>query len=179
MIRALKRMDGIYMKMAVVMAEASKCHRAGYGSVIVSADGKRISAGYNGKPKDSINDDVCYREGLPPNSPKANCCIHSEVNVIIHTDPDVRKGASMYTSGVPCNDCAIIIMQSGITELIYLIDPIPGGHVGSSNDDTWESYGSKIQRIPFSFVKYYEAFPKCSHLCHSFSGYSSEVRKQG
>ena len=146
------RMDPIFLKMAVLLAEASKCKRAKYGSVIVSEDGKRVSIGWNGKPAGSICDDVCFREGLPPNSPKNNCCIHAETNNIINSSVDVRRNGTMYVSGIPCNDCALLIMQSEISRLVYLSDPNPWGHSGSSDDSFWAQYGSKIERVPLSLL---------------------------
>lgn len=74
--------DAYFMNIALKVADGSKCIRAKYGSVIVSKDGRIISTGYNGKPRGSKNDHICYRNGLPDNSPKPNCCLHSEANAI-------------------------------------------------------------------------------------------------
>jgi len=60
--------DKYFMEIAFNVSKASKCKRAQYGSVIISKDERIISTGYNGKPRNSINDSVCYREGLPDNS---------------------------------------------------------------------------------------------------------------
>lgn len=143
-------MDRIYMKMAVELSIASKCKRAKYGSIIVSEDGRHIGIGWNGKPIGSKCDNVCFREGLPPNSPKENCCIHAEVNAIINSGVDVCRRGTMYVTGTPCNDCALVIMQSGIRRLVYLVDPNPWNHTGSSNDDFWEKYGVAIERVSLS-----------------------------
>lgn len=136
-----------YMRMAFEASKGSKCKRANYGTVIVSKDGRLVSTGYNGKPRGSTNDNVCYREGLPPNSPKENCCIHSEANAIMFSDPVSRIGGTMYVSGVPCNDCALLILQSGIVRLVYYTGPQLSGHKGSSDETFWTKYGSTIERV--------------------------------
>ncbi len=130
--------DRYFMKMALHTATASKCVRAQYGTVIVTNDGRVASTGFNGKPRGSRNDDVCYREGLPPSAPKENCCLHSEANAIMFSSPEERRGATIYVSGVPCRDCSLLIMQSGVTRLVYLD---AGMHVDPTMDEFWEKYG--------------------------------------
>ena len=125
-----------YMKMAIAAAQASKCLRAKYGTVIVSADGRIVSTGYNGKPRGSLNDTICYRLDMPRDAPKENCCLHSEANAIMFSTPLDRKGGTMYISGVPCNDCALLIMQSGIDAAFYLVD----GHT-YNGPDMCKKYG--------------------------------------
>lgn len=142
--------DRYYLSLALKVASASKCVRAQYGTVIVARNGHVLGQGYNGKPKGACNDDVCYREGLPPSAPKNNCCLHSEVNALLFAgSPQDREGATMYVSGVPCRDCALVIMQSGVSRLVYLLDE-RGHHY--AQDDFWEQYGfaSCIERVAFT-----------------------------
>src|SRR6266699_542895 len=147
----LRPKDKYYMDLAFQVSKGSKCFRAQYGTVIVSSRGTIVSTGYNGKPTGSCNDHVCYREGLPPNAPKENCCLHSEWNAIMFSAPVDRDGGTMYVSGVPCNDCSLLIMQSGISTLVYFDGTLVSGHRGSSDDAFWEKYGSKVVRIPFTY----------------------------
>jgi dCMP deaminase len=143
--------DAYFMRMAFEAASGSKCVRAQYGSVIVSRDGRVVSTAYNGKPRGSTCDQHCFRLGLPANSPKENCCLHSEANAIMFSDPLARAGGTLYVSGVPCNDCALTIMQSGVARLVYFAGETAHGHRGSSDDSFWEKYGSQIVRVPFTF----------------------------
>lgn len=156
----LQSQDRHWIKVALTIAEASKCVRAAYGTVILSADGRVVGTARNGKPRGSLNDHVCYREGLPPNAPKANCCLHSEQNAIMFSDPLERLGGTMYVSGVPCNDCALLIMQSGVHRLVYLDGPAASGHVGSSTDALWKQYGVPIERCAFTFERWEREFPE-------------------
>jgi dCMP deaminase len=108
--------------MACQVAKLSQCHRAQYGSVIVAADGSPVAWGYNGKPAGCGNDGVCYREGLPPNAPKAKCCLHSEQNALVFADQSRAKGGTFYVNGFPCEDCALLIVQSGVDTLVCMTD---------------------------------------------------------
>jgi deoxycytidylate deaminase len=139
------------MDLAFQAATGSKCVRAQYGSVIVSSRGTTVVTAYNGKPAGSCNDGTCYREGLPPNAPKENCCLHSEDNAIMFSSPADRQGGTLYVSGIPCNDCGLKIMQCGVARLVFFDGATATGHRGCSNDDYWEKYGSKIERVAFTY----------------------------
>ena len=143
--------DAYYLNLAFAVARGSKCLRAHYGTVIVN-HGRIVATGYNGKPPGSINDHICYREGLPDNASKPNCCIHSEVNAIIHSAPEERMGATMYVSGIPCSDCALVIMGSGIRRLVFYDGPSDTGHRGNSDLEFWRKYGfdQKIEIVPYT-----------------------------
>ena len=111
-----------WMRVALAIAEQSKCVRAQYGTVILDSGGRVISTGYNGKPAGSCNDVVCYREGLPPDANKPKCCLHSEQNALVFGNYAEYQGGTLYVSGLPCEDCALLIMQSGVKTLVCLED---------------------------------------------------------
>jgi deoxycytidylate deaminase len=154
----IKKQDKYYMDLALQVSKGSKCIRAQYGTVIVSSAGHIVSTGYNGKPAGSCNDGICYRVGLPPNAPKENCCLHSEVNAITFAGRERCLGATLYVSGIPCNDCALVQMQSGIVRLVYFDGAALTGHRGCSNNDYWEKYGSKIERVAFTYEAWEELY---------------------
>lgn len=135
--------DSYYLKMAQAVASGSKCPRAHCGTVIVGAHGNVVGTGYNGKPMRSTNDDVCYREGLPPGSQKENCCLHSEANAIMFSSPLDRRGGIMYVTGTPCADCTLLIMQSGITKLVYIDE----GGKWNGGAPVIKKYGSEIEVV--------------------------------
>lgn len=148
--------DQHFLRIAEIISERSKCLRAKYGSVIVSGNTHRIvSTGYNGKPKGAINDDVCYRQGYLPNEIGNLCCIHSEMNAILFSDPTDRIGGTIYVSGIPCKDCMLNILQSGLTSVVYIYDPT-SYHLGNSDLEFVEMYGINIDiRV---YVNTYENF---------------------
>lgn len=46
---------------------------------------------------------------------------HAELNAILNSDRNLR-GAKIYTTLFPCNECAKAIIQVGVTAVIYLSD---------------------------------------------------------
>ena len=139
--------DLYYLRMAQLTATKSKCRRAQYGAVIVAVDNRIVAHGFNGKPRGSSNDDTCYRLGLPDNAAKPNCCLHSESSAIIFSSPAEREGGTMYVSGVPCTDCALLIAQAGIARLVYL-DGDSHGHRGNFDLEFYTKYGMKFAVVP-------------------------------
>lgn len=47
---------------------------------------------------------------------------HAELNAILNRNSADLCGCTMYTTLFPCNECAKAIIQSGISEVVYLSD---------------------------------------------------------
>ncbi|HMN11177.1 MAG TPA: deaminase [Bellilinea sp.] len=141
--------DKYFMDLAFAIANASKCVRAKYGTVIVSHDGRIVSTGYNGKPRGSTNDHLCYRNNLPANSPKPKCCLHSEANALLFAGAERTQGATLYVSGVPCTDCALLIQQAGISRLVYYSGENAFGHRGNFDTEFYRAYGMTFEVVPY------------------------------
>ncbi|KAK1886113.1 Deoxycytidylate deaminase [Dissostichus eleginoides] len=47
---------------------------------------------------------------------------HAELNAIMNKNSADVKGCSMYVALFPCNECAKLIIQAGIKEVVYLSD---------------------------------------------------------
>lgn len=142
--------DRHYMQIAFTVASASKCIRASYGAVIVSKDDRIIATGRNGKPRGSQNDGICYREGVPETERTSECCLHAERNAIMFSDPLARIGGTLYVTGIPCKNCALAVMQAGVSRLVYFDASHSDSGKRVSDDAFWESYGVPIERVRFS-----------------------------
>lgn len=101
------------MNLANRLAEKSTCSRLQVGCVIVSDDNQQVLAlGYNGGPKGLYNECLSLEPGKCGH-------LHAEINALIKLnsrDP-VRKIA--YISTMPCRDCAIAIINAGISEVVF------------------------------------------------------------
>uniref|UniRef100_A0AAQ6I8Y8 dCMP deaminase n=1 Tax=Anabas testudineus TaxID=64144 RepID=A0AAQ6I8Y8_ANATE len=53
--------------------------------------------------------------------PKFTVC-HAELNAIMNKNSADVKGCIMYVALFPCNECAKLIIQAGIKEVVYLSD---------------------------------------------------------
>ena len=107
-------LDVRYLKMARIWAENSYCKRRQVGALIVK-DKMIISDGYNGTPSGFEN--VCEDE----NNGTKPYVLHAEANAItkIARSGNNSDGATLYVTAAPCIECAKLIIQAGISRVIY------------------------------------------------------------
>ncbi|KAH8259206.1 hypothetical protein KR026_000723 [Drosophila bipectinata] len=48
--------------------------------------------------------------------------VHAEANAILHSNGTRLTGTCLYTTLFPCNECTKLIIQSGISKVLYLSD---------------------------------------------------------
>lgn len=109
------RYDRAYLGMADQWSKLSHCKRKQVGAIIVK-DEMVISDGYNGTPA-----------GFD------NCCeddrgdthwyvLHAEANAILKVAKSTNncKGATLYLTLSPCKDCSKLVLQAGITRVVYV-----------------------------------------------------------
>ena len=127
----MKRQDYLsweeyFMGLAILSAERSKDPSTQVGACIVDQDNKIVSVGYNGAPigYDDDKDMNWERNGDFLNTKYAYVC-HSELNAILNSKIPVT-GCKLYVTLFPCNECAKVIIQSGIKEIVYLSDKYDG-----------------------------------------------------
>ena len=115
--------DEYFMGIAELSAQRSKDPMTQVGCCIVSDDNKILSMGYNGFPIGCSDDDFPWaREGEGDLDTKYLYSTHSELNAILNYSGGSLKGARMYVTLFPCNECAKAIIQCGIKELVYGCD---------------------------------------------------------
>ena len=120
--------DEFFMGVAKLAAGRSKDPNTQVGACIVSDDNRILSIGYNGAPNNF--DDAIFpwnREG-PPTETKYMYVCHAEANAInnyLGSRKDLR-GAKIYVDLFPCNECAKLIIQAGIKEVVFLSDKYDG-----------------------------------------------------
>ena len=117
--------DEYFMGIALLSAMRSKDDSTQVGACIVNSDNKILSLGYNGMPIGCKDTDMPWkRQGAPLDTKYMFVC-HAEFNAILNSGKDL-KGAIIYTTLFPCNECAKAIIQSGISEIVYLSDKYSG-----------------------------------------------------
>ena len=114
--------DQYFMGVAMLSAQRSKDNNTQVGACIVNEENKILSMGYNGMPIGCNDDEMPWeREGKPLETKYLYVC-HAELNAILNYGAGSLKGARVYTTLFPCNECTKAIIQSGIKEIIYLSD---------------------------------------------------------
>lgn len=117
--------DQYFMSIALLSAERSKDPNTQVGTCIVSDDNKILAIGYNGMPTGISDEDLPWaQEGAFGDTKYAYVC-HAELNAILNSHGVDLKGATLYTSMFPCNECAKAIIQSGIKEVVYYSNKYP------------------------------------------------------
>ncbi len=118
------RWDEYFMAIAKLSALRSKDPNTQVGACIVDSNNRILSIGYNGAPN-GFHDDVFPwdREGEKMETKYAYVC-HAELNAILNYRGSRKdlEGATIYVDLFPCNECAKLIIQSGIKKVIYLSD---------------------------------------------------------
>ncbi|MGB0456318.1 MAG: deoxycytidylate deaminase [Flavobacteriaceae bacterium] len=106
--------DKAYLRMAREWAKLSYCQRKQVGAIIVK-DRMIISDGYNGTPTGFENfceDDEGYTKWY---------VLHAEANAILKVAASTQssKGATLYITLSPCQNCSKLIHQAGIIRVVY------------------------------------------------------------
>lgn len=106
--------DKAYINMAFEWGKLSHCKRKQVGALIVKGR-MIISDGFNGSPTGF--DNCCENE----NNETKWMVLHAEANAILKVAGSTQssKGATLYITLSPCRDCSKLILQSGITRVVY------------------------------------------------------------
>ena len=124
----MDKWDARFMELAEVISSWASCYQQDrkIGAVIVK--NKRIvTTGYNGAPsgiKTCVERGECLRKkmGIASGTKHEICyAIHAEQNAIIQAAKlgSSIEGATLYCTHQPCVICAKMIVNSGITRVVY------------------------------------------------------------
>ena len=116
-----QRLDKAYMNMAVELSTLSYAKKKKVGALIVQGT-HIISEGYNGTPTGFNNN--CEYTGDDGHVLTLSQVIHAESNAITKLARSTQSslGATLYCTLSPCFDCAKLIIQAGITRVVYKED---------------------------------------------------------
>lgn len=100
--------------MAAIWAKNSYCRRRQVGALLVK-DNMIISDGYNGTPSGFENE--CEDE----NGVTKPYVLHAEANAIskVAKSGNSSLGSTLYVTASPCVECAKLIIQAGVTRVVY------------------------------------------------------------
>ncbi|XGW21415.1 hypothetical protein V3C99_004405 [Haemonchus contortus] len=115
--------ENYFMAVAKLASMRSKDPNTQVGCAIVNRENKIIGTGYNGFPVGISDDDLPWgKSSSNPQENKFAYVVHAEVNAIINKSMNNIEGCTMYTTMMPCNECAKMIIQSHIAEVVFLRD---------------------------------------------------------
>lgn len=107
-------LDKRYLTMARIWAENSYCVRRKVGALIVK-DKMIISDGYNGTPSGFEN--KCEDD----DNKTYPYVLHAEANAItkVAKSNNSSHGATLYVTTSPCIECSKLIIQAGISRVVF------------------------------------------------------------
>ncbi|XP_064273895.1 deoxycytidylate deaminase isoform X3 [Passer domesticus] len=153
-----------FMAVAFLSAQRSKDPSSQVGACIVNSENKIVGIGYNGMPN-GCSDDVLpwTRTGENRLDTKYPYVCHAELNAIMNKNSADVKGCSMYVALFPCNECAKLIIQAGIKEVIFMSDKY---------HDTTEMTAAR-RMFDLAGIIYREFKPKCNKIIIDFDSINS------
>ena len=114
--------DDYFMSVALLSAQRSKDPNTQVGACIVNQQKRIVGVGYNGFPTGCSDEALpWHREGDFLDTKYPYVC-HAELNAVLNSVPGNLSGCTIYTALFPCNECAKVIIQAGIREVVYLSD---------------------------------------------------------
>lgn len=114
--------DERFMRLAQEIASWSKDPRTKVGCVVVRPDRTIAATGFNGLPR-GMDDSAHVLNNRPL---KHKLVLHAEENAIL-SSREPLLGYTLYSTVLPCSQCACRIIQAGITRVVA-----PGAPEGSN-----------------------------------------------
>ena len=120
--------DEFFMRVAIAAQLRSKDPNTQVGACIADTNHRILSVGYNGTPSALNDDDFPWGTSDDPLQDKHNYVVHAEANAVLNYRGSLKdlSHASVYVTRFPCHECAKILAQAGIGEVVYLDDKYDG-----------------------------------------------------
>lgn len=113
--------DEYFMGVALLSAQRSKDPATQVGACIVNDRKRIVGIGYNGFPRGVEDDQFPWEKKSEWLNSKYPYVVHAEPNAILNSTVSLEN-STLYVTLFPCNECAKLIIQSGIKEVVFLID---------------------------------------------------------
>jgi dCMP deaminase len=113
--------DEYFMGVAILSSKRSKDPSTQVGACIVNPDKKIVGIGYNGFPNGIDDNQFPWGKQGDYVDTKYPYVVHAEPNAILNATTSL-KNCTIYVTLFPCCECAKLIIQSGIKEIVYIYD---------------------------------------------------------
>ena len=165
--------DQYFMGIAELTAKRSKDPSTQVGACIADKHHRIVGTGYNGFPtiggigrqvsipESNIFDRVDNDKQFPwdsgesmddPNS-KYPFVVHAEPNAILNSNKHDLTECRIYVTLFPCNNCAKLIAQSGISQVIYLDDKYADLPMTKNAKIIFDTCGIRYRQIDHQLVE--------------------------
>lgn len=139
--------DDYFMAVALLSAKRSKDPSTQVGACIVNNSNVIESIGYNGLPKGCSDDDFPWEKDGDILNTKYPFVVHAELNAILNARGKDLSNCRIYVALFPCNECAKAVIQTGITEVVYLSDKYAETDAVKASKRMFNSAGVKLTQL--------------------------------
>ncbi len=138
--------DEYFMGIALLSAQRSKDPSTQVGACIVNDDLRIVGTGYNGFPRGCSDDEFPWARDGEFGDTKYPYVSHAELNAVLNATTSL-KNCTIFVALFPCNECAKVVIQSGITEVVYLSDKYADTPSVKASKRMFEAAGVKCRQL--------------------------------
>ena len=138
--------DTYFMGVALLSSYRSKDPNTKVGACIVNQQKRIIGIGYNGFPYGCSDDEFPWERNGDYLDCKYPYVVHAEPNAILNSTTSLEN-AILYVTLFPCNECAKLIIQAGIKEIVYMEDKYNGTPSDIASKKMLEAAGVKTRKM--------------------------------
>lgn len=114
--------DSYFMNVAILTSKRSSDINTKVGACLVDSSNRIIGCGYNGIPKGLDKSLFPTNRDKELHESKYGYVVHAEANALLNTTVFDLTNSKLYCTLFPCNECVKLLLQKGISEIIYLSD---------------------------------------------------------
>lgn len=139
--------DKYFMGVALMSTFRSKDPNTQVGACIVNTKQRIVGIGYNGLPFGCSDDEYPWGNNNDFLNSKYPYVVHAEPNAILNSTGPLDN-CKIYVTLFPCHECAKLIIQSGIKEIIYISDKYNGTESIKASKKMLDSAGVSYRNMP-------------------------------
>ena len=149
--------DEYFMEVRAAIAKRGTCDRGRSGCVIAK-NHQVLSTGYVGAPRGLPHCDEVghlFKDTIHPDGHISRHCVrtaHAEMNAITNAAKRgvAIEGATMYTWMTPCINCAMAIVNAGITRVVC----VRKYHTAQDTEEMFATVGVKLEYLEEKLSEY-------------------------
>ncbi len=138
--------DEYFIGVAILSSLRSKDPNTKVGACIVNEKNRIIGIGYNGLPYGCSDDIFPWERSGEFLDTKYPYVVHAEPNAILNSTTSLDN-ARLYVTLFPCHECAKLIIQSGIKEIVYMSDKYEGTESDMASKKMLSSAGVTWRKV--------------------------------
>ena len=141
--------DEFFMRVAIAAQLRSKDPNTQVGACIADTDHRILTVGYNGTPHAISDAEFPWGTTDDPLNDKHSYVVHAEANAILNFRGSLKdmQDATVYVTLFPFHECAKLLVQVGIGEVVYLDDKYDGTVDNQISKRVLDSCGVNYRKV--------------------------------